>query len=401
MNISPDFKPFLRAEALDLPESGIVEVMNVGRNRQGLIPLWVGEGDEPTPQFIKDAALASLAAGETFYTYQRGLPELRQTIADYCTRHYGPLFDAPFSHERFFVTGGGMHAIQIAVRMVAGLGDEVLVPTPAWPNFTGALIAAGVKSVEVPMQLAAHDGGSERWCLDPEALRAAITPRTRALIINSPSNPTGWTATLNELAAFLDLAREHDLWIIADEIYGRITFEGPRTPSLHDLITPQDKVLFVQTLSKNWSMTGWRIGWIEAPPQLGQIIENLVQYSSSGTPVVSQRAAIAALRDGDFLVETQIAKLRHNRDLLCEALGAIPGVHFATPPAAFYLFCRFDAHPDTRKLALRLVEEANVGVAPGATFGEIAAPYIRMCFARKTPDIVEVARRLKIWLAAQ
>ena len=298
----------LRAEARDAPTSGIVDVRNYGLGREGLIPLWVGEGDLPTPGFISEAATRALAAGETFYTWQRGIPELRQALARYHERLYGQ----PFSEERFYVTGGGMQAVQIAVRMVAGFGDEIVVPSPAWPNFVAAIGVSGATPKPVLMTLK-----DRAWKLDMDALAAAVTPRTRALFINSPANPTGWTATRDELHAILDLARRHGLWIIADEIYGRFVYGAERrSPSFHDIMTEEDRILFVQTFSKNWAMTGWRIGWLEAPPELGPVIENLIQYSTSGVAAFMQRAAIAALDRGEGFLDHQVARAKHNRDVL-------------------------------------------------------------------------------------
>ncbi|MBV1700473.1 MAG: pyridoxal phosphate-dependent aminotransferase [Hyphomicrobiales bacterium] len=398
---TPDFVRSIRTEAVHAPSSGIVEVFNYGRGRQGLIPLWVGEGDMPTPTFIREAATRSLAAGETFYTHQLGLPELRSAIAEYMTRHYQSPFagsTVPFDANRFFVTTGGMHALHIAVRMVAGVGDEVLVPTPAWPNFVGALSVCGALPVEVPLQMGGT-GDNLAWHLDPGMLAAAITPRTRAIIINTPSNPTGWTGSLEELSAVLELARAHDLWIIADEIYGRIVYDGGRAPSFHDLIGPNDKVMFVQTFSKNWAMTGLRCGWLEAPPDLAPIIENLVQYSTSGNSVPIQRAAIAAITRGEDFVAHQIARFAKSRTILCEGLRKTGKVRFATPPGAFYLFARFDGADDTRALAIKMVDEANVGVAPGTAFGAGGAPYVRICFAPKPDDMQQAVERISAWLA--
>ena len=176
----------LRAEARAAPESGIVEAMNYGRDREGLVPLWAGEGDLPTPAFICEAATRALAAGETFYTWQRGIPPLREALAQYHTRLYG----RPFSPEEFYVTGSGMQAIQIVLAMVAGDGDEVLIPTPTWPNAAAAGGIIGARAVEVPMSF-----GNDGWSLDLDRLAAAVTPRTRALFVVSPSTPTGWTAT--------------------------------------------------------------------------------------------------------------------------------------------------------------------------------------------------------------
>lgn len=177
-----------------------------------------------------------------------------------------------FGPERFFATVGGMHALQLAMRIVAGVGDEAIVLTPAWPNFSGALTISGARTIEVPLAFDRREAGW-RWGLDFGRLRDAVTDRTRAIVVNTPANPTGWTATLDELRAILTLARERGLWIVADEIYGRFYYAGARAPSFHDVMDESDRILFVNTMSKNWAMTGWRSGWLEAPPALGQTIE--------------------------------------------------------------------------------------------------------------------------------
>ncbi|WP_187640250.1 pyridoxal phosphate-dependent aminotransferase [Bosea sp. F3-2] len=381
----------LRPEAVNAPESGIVEVMNYGRLRPGLIPLWVGEGDLPTPSFISDTAARSLAAGETFYTWQRGIPELREALARYHERLYGQ----SFSPERFFVTGSGMQSVQIAVRMIAGPGDELIIPTPAWPNFGAAVAVAGARTVCVPM-----DYAQGRFTLDLDKLAAAITPKTRGILINSPSNPTGWTATRAEQEALLALSRKHGIWIIADEIYGRFVYDGSeRAPSFHDIMTAEDRVLFVQTFSKNWAMTGWRIGWIEAPEAFGQVIENLIQYSTSGSPVFVQRGAVAALDEGGGFVAEQIARAAEGRRIIFEGLKATNRVTLSAPVGAFYQFFSIDGRDDSRKLALELVDKANVGLAPGTAFGPGGETGLRLCFARKSSDLVEAVARLQQALA--
>jgi aspartate/methionine/tyrosine aminotransferase len=388
--LTPSVFP-LRPEAENAPASGIVEAMTYGRGRPGLIPLWAGEGDMATPSFICEAAARSLAAGETFYTWQRGIPELREALARYHERLYG----TAFSPDRFSVTVGGMHAAQIAVRMAAGTGDEVLIPTPAWPNFRGAITVAGARPVPVPMT-----SGPEGWTLDLDRLREAVTPRTRAIVVNSPANPTGWTAGPGDLRAILALARESGLWIIADEIYARFVYDpaltlgSGRAPSLRDVMEEGDRVLFVQTFSKNWAMTGWRIGWIEAPPALGATVENLIQYSTSGVPTFLQRAAIAALDEGDSFADEQIARAARGRDIVCEGLNATGRVDLPAPPGAFYAFLRVPGVTDSRALALRLIDEANVGLAPGTAFGAGGEEYLRLCFARKAEDLDEAVRRL-------
>ncbi|WP_029032516.1 pyridoxal phosphate-dependent aminotransferase [Salinarimonas rosea] len=380
---------WIRPEAGATPASGIVDTVNYGRGRPGLIPLWVGEGDLPTPPFIAEAATRSLAAGETFYTHQRGIPELREAIA----RRQGALLGKEISPERFFVTAGGMHAVEIAMRLVAGAGDEVIVPTPAWPNFRGALTANGASVVEVALE-----PSEIGFSLDLGALEAAIGPRTTALVVNSPANPTGWTATRAELAAILEIARARDLWIVADEIYQRFVWDervavGTRAASFHDVMRADEKILFVQTLSKNYAMTGWRIGWLEAPAELGRTIENLVQFSSSGSPVFVQRGAIAALDHGEGFVAHQIARAKRGREIVADALAPLNTVRFAPPPGAFYAFF---ALPGTESAALarRVIDEANVGLAPGSAFGASGEGGLRLCFARKDTDLVTAMERL-------
>jgi aspartate/methionine/tyrosine aminotransferase len=388
MTHEPDWRALIRPEIAAIETSGIVEVFDYGRHKQGLIPLWVGEGDLPTPAFIVEAAKASLDRGETFYTYQAGVPQLREAISVHMSAHYG----GGLGPERFFVTIGGMHALDIAFKMTVGPGEEALVLSPAWPNFAGALAANGAKAVFVELD------ARPAWRLDPERLRAAITPKTRAILFNSPANPTGYVASREEIVAVLAIAREHGLWIIADEIYGRIVYSGTRAPSFHDVMQPDDKILFVQSLSKNWAMTGWRIGWLEAPAALAPVIENLVQYSTSGVPVPTQRAATAALTQGEPWIAETVARLRQSRDIMVEGLSATGRVELAAPEGAFYLFPKMLGVEDTRALCFRLIDEAGVGAAPGYSFGPGGEGRLRLCFAGAPKQTAEATRRLAAWL---
>jgi aspartate/methionine/tyrosine aminotransferase len=376
----------LRAAAQSAPESGIVEAMNYGRGRDGMIPLWAGEGDLPTPAFICEAATRALAAGETFYTWQRGIPELRAALARYHTALYG----RAFVPDEFYVTGSGMQAIQIVVGMVAGAGDEVLIPTPTWPNAAAAAGIVGAHAVEVPMSF-----GNDGWSLDLDRLAGAVTPKTRALFVVSPSNPTGWTATLEDLNALLALARRHGLWIIADETYARFWYgEGPRAPSFFDVMDAEDRILFVNTFSKNWAMTGWRIGWIAAHPALGQVIENMIQYATSGVAQFMQRAAVTAIERGESFVTHLIERARRGREISCNTLAATGRVRFAQPDGAFYLFFAVDGETDTRRLVMRLIDEANVGLAPGTAFGAGGEHFVRLCFARNPEQLEDAVGRV-------
>jgi aspartate/methionine/tyrosine aminotransferase len=383
----------LRREASGAPESGIVEVANYGRLKEGLIPLWVGESDLATPAFICEAATRALAAGETFYTWQRGIPPLREALAKYHTTLYG----RAFSPEEFYVTGSGMQAIQIVIAMLAGAGDEIVIPTPTWPNAAAATGIMGARPVEVPMTF-----GNNGWSLDFDPLAAAITPRTRALFLVSPNNPTGWTATREDLVATLALARRHGLWIVADETYARLWYgEGARAPSFYDVIEPEDRVLFVNTFSKNWAMTGWRMGWIGANPALGQVIENMIQYSTSGVAQFMQRAGVAAIERGESFVTHMVARARRGRDIVCDALAATGRCRFVAPQGSFYVFFSVDGEPDTKRLAIRLIDEANVGLAPGTAFGAGGEQFLRLCFARNPEQLETAVGRIAKALSAR
>jgi aspartate/methionine/tyrosine aminotransferase len=381
----------LRAEARAAPESGIVAVANHGRAREGMIPLWTGEGDLPTPAFIADAAIKALAGGETFYTWQKGIPELRQALARYYQRHFGRRFD----ETEFVVTGSGMHAIQLALAAVAGKGDEVVYLSPSWPNFAAAAAVAG--AVPVPVVLERSGNG---WSCDVERMEAAITPATKALFVNSPSNPTGWTADRQTLQAILDLARRRGLWIIADEIYSLFHYDGGRAPSFLDIMAEDDRILFVNSFSKNWAMTGWRIGWIKIHPSLQQVFENLIQYSTSGVAQFMQRGAVAALDQGDGFIAEQVERARKARDLSCAILADTGKARFTVPEGAFYLFFTVDGITDTRTAAFDIVDRANVGVAPGTAFGPGGETSFRLCFHRRLDQVEEAMSRLAKWIRA-
>jgi aspartate/methionine/tyrosine aminotransferase len=283
-----------------------------------------------------------------------------------------------------------MQAIQNTLAMTAGEGDEVIIPTPAWPNAAAAAGIAGVRAVSVPMNF-----GNDGWTLDLEALAAAVTPRTRALVVVSPSNPTGWTASRDELAALLALARRHGLWIIADETYARFWYgDGPRAPSFYDVMDAEDRVLFVNTFSKNWAMTGWRMGWIAAHPALGQQVENLIQYSTSGVAQFMQRAGVVALDQGDEFISYQVGRARASRDVACDVLSRSGRCTFAVPRGAFYLLFAVDGETDSRSLAFRLIDEAAVGLAPGSAFGPGGERFLRLCFARTPEQVADAAERI-------
>jgi len=387
----------LSPRSLRAPESGIVEVVNYARGREGLIPLWVGEGDLPTPQFIAQAASTALLGGETFYTWQRGIPELRAALSRYYARRFGKVLPA----EHFYVVGSGMQAIKLAIEALVSPGDDMVYLTPAWPNFAAAAELSGANPIAVQLDFT---GG--RWQVDLDRVEAAITPKSRVLFVNTPSNPTGWTATREDLANLLAIARRHDLWIMADEIYALYHYAGghhssSRAPSFLDVMEDGDRVIFVNSFSKNWSMTGWRVGWIVAPPEMGQVLENLVQYSTSGVPQFLQQGAIVALDEGDAFVQANIDKAARNRDVFCDALIATNRVETLKPDGALYAFLKIDGVTDSRLAALDIVDRINVGLAPGTAFGPGGELFMRACFLRDPKQVEEAADRLARYIAAR
>ncbi len=385
-------RPDISARAAAAPRSGIGEIVTYARGRENLLPLWIGEGDLPTPDFINRVASEALLAGETFYTWTQGIPALREAIVRYYQRHYG----RELSTDNIYVTGSGMQSIVLAIQTVASANNEIIYLSPAWPNVVNAITVSEAKPVTVELDFT--DG---RFVLDIERLEAAITPKTSALFINSPSNPTGWTATHDDLKAVLALARKHGLWIIADEIYGLYYFEGNRAPSFMDVMEPEDRIIFANSFSKNWSMTGWRVGWMVAPAEIGQTLTNLIQYSTSGVAQFMQKGAIAALDHGDDFVRTNIERARTSRDILCDALIATNRVETRKPEGALYAFLKIDGVTDSRDEAFKIVDKTGVGMAPGTAFGPGGAAFMRACYLRDPRQIEDAAQRLSDYIRSR
>jgi aspartate/methionine/tyrosine aminotransferase len=385
-------RPDISARAAAAPRSGIGEIVTYARGRDNLMPLWIGEGDLPTPDFITRAASEALLSGETFYTWTQGIPALREAIVRYYQRHYAN----NLSVDNIYVTGSGMQSIVLAIQTVASAGNEIVYLTPAWPNVVNAIGVSEARAV--PAELSFADG---RWVLDIERLKAAITPKTSALFINSPSNPTGWTATHDDLRAILNLAREHGLWIVADEIYGLYYFEGARAPSFMDVMDAEDRIIFANSFSKNWCMTGWRVGWMVAPAEIGQTLTNLIQYSTSGVAQFMQKGAIAALEQGDDFIRTNIERARKSRDILCDALIATNRVETLKPAGALYAFLKIDGVTDSRAEAFKIVDKTGVGLAPGTAFGPGGDAFMRACFLRDPLQVEDAANRLSDYIRSR
>ncbi len=382
-----------RAAVRALVASQIREVANEGMGDPGVLPFWFGEPDEVTPAFIRDAGAASLARGETFYTQNFGIPQLRDTIAAYLTGLHRPVRDAHIA-----VTASGMSALMLAVEALVSPGDRVVVVTPLWPNLVEIpkILSANVECVPL-----AFAGG--QWSLDLDRLLAALTPGTRVALVNSPNNPTGWTLTRAEQQAILDHCRRHGIWLVADDVYERLYFrdDARAAPSFLDLADAEERVVSTNSFSKSWLMTGWRLGWIVAPQALMPDLGKLIEYNTSCSPAFVQHAGIAAIRDGEPTIARTRARFRAARDFLVGALAALPGIEVAAPAGAMYAFFKVDGLTDSLDFCKRLVREAQLGLAPGRAFGPEGEGFVRWCFASDEARLAEGVARLARFLAAQ
>jgi len=385
----------MREAIHNLEASKIREVANAGLGRDDVLAFWFGESDEVTPEVIRQAAIDSLQRGETFYAHNLGLPELREAIAGYTSKLH-PKVDA----SRIAVTSGGVSALMLAVQALVDAGDEVVAVTPVWPNLTAqpAILGAQVRTVS----LVPADG---QWTLDLAALRKAVTPKTKLLIVNAPSNPTGWTMTREEQQAVLDHCRETGTWILADEVYERLYFEPTPNgcaPSFLDISRPDDRLVVTHSFSKSFLMTGWRLGWLVLPPALVEGIGKLIEFNTSCASVFTQRAAVAAIEHTAEITPRVVAHLKQCRDTLVPLLAALPGVQVAPAKGGMYAFFRLEGFGDSLDLAKRLVVEAGLGLAPGNAFAPEAQGWLRWCFASKDPQrLVQGVERLKTWLSRQ
>ena len=288
----------------------------------------------------------------------------------------------------------------LASQALVDAGDDVVVVTPAWPNLAAqpAIMGATVRSVA----LMPADGA---WTLDMDRLLAAVTPRTRMLVVNAPNNPTGWTLSRPEQQRLLDHCRATGTWLLADEVYERLYFEptgNACAPSFLDIAAPDDRLVVAHSFSKSFLMTGWRLGWLVVPATLVDALGKLIEFNTSCASVFTQRAALAALAHRDEITPRIVAHLKDCRDTLLPLLAAIPGVQVAVPRGGMYAFFRLPGFDDSVPLARRLVAEAGLGLAPGTAFAPEAAGWLRWCFAAKdTSRLVEGVRRLRAWLLAQ
>jgi aspartate/methionine/tyrosine aminotransferase len=382
----------MREAILALPGSKIREVANAGMGRSDVLAFWFGESDEVTPPQVRQAAVDSLARGETMYSHNLGLPELRSAIAAYASALHGPV-----GEDRIAVTSSGVSALMLATQMLVSPGDEVVAVVPVWPNLTAqpAILGAHVKRVS----LRPREGA---WLLDVDELLAAVTPRTQVLLINAPNNPTGWTMTRAEQEAVLAHCRRTGTWIVSDEVYERLFFAGGKSaPSFLDIASPDDRLIVTQSFSKSFLMTGWRLGWLVLPQGQMDSAGKLLEFNTSCAPVFVQRGALAGMAMADSFIPALQQRMRQCRDRLIAGLQALPGVQVASPAGGMYAFFRIEGENDSLALAKRLVTAHGLGLAPGAAFGDEGEGWLRWCFASQDPARLDLGlSRLTVALGA-
>ncbi len=371
----------LRADIESLEQNGITGIALTRLGDPDVIPLWFGEGDLVTPDFIRDAAKQALDEGYTFYSNPRGRPELREAIKHYLAR----LYQVDVDVERITVPGSSMLAITMAAQMTLNKGEHGLIVTPHWPNIDRAFQVTGASFSTVRQRWS--EGG---WQLALDDLRAAVRPNTRALFLNSPCNPTGWVMTREGQRELLDFCRQRGIVIIADEVYHRTVYDAEAAPSFLEVASDDDPVIVVNGFSKAFTMTGWRLGWMVTPRRYATQMAVLAECFNTGAPSFVQRAGVVALEQGDALVARLRAQYRAGRDAVMEILAAHPRIELATPEGAFYAFPRIPGLHSSRAFVEGVLAEENVGLAPGYTFGPGSDEHFRLCFAQ-SPERLRIA----------
>ncbi|MDQ2763812.1 MAG: aminotransferase class I/II-fold pyridoxal phosphate-dependent enzyme [Pseudomonadota bacterium] len=394
MNVS--LKPILvykdRMDLTVIPGSRIVEVARLAFATPDVDLLCFGESDQSSPPIARQAAMQALSDDDTRYPDVRGAPGLRQALSHYLTE----LHAKPVADSRIQVTASGMAAISIAMAAVVRAGHRVVMHSPTWPNIANAarLRGAVVEDIDLDVQ---PDGTFQ---LDLNRLDTMMDG-ARAFVLNSPGNPTGWTATEAELRAIREIVQRHGAWLIADEVYSRLVYNGrAAASSMLDIADPEDRIIVCNSFSKTWMMTGWRLGWLVVPEGAGDLIADIVEVVHSGVAPFIQHGGIAAI--GDIAaVEHFRAHCASGRELTGEALAGLNGVRYQPPTGAFYAFLAVEGLHDSLDLAKKLVTRHGVAVAPGAAFGSAGEGWLRVCFAQSAALMERAMQRLRDGIRAE
>ncbi len=384
------------SSALAVSHSRIRELAEIAMGMDGVLKLYFGESNIPTPEFIKRAAQKAMADGFTYYTENAGLPSLRKALA----RYYSDLHAVELNPEtELTITASGVQALSLGLRCMLDPGDEALVLTPGWPNGPSIIQMANAHPREIP-----YTFSNGRYTIDLDGLERAVTPRTRLLLYTSPSNPLGWVATGEDQDRMLDFTRRHGLWLMADEVYERLYYSPSKNgtaPSILEKCTRQDAVVVIQSFSKAYCMTGWRVGWMVGREDIVARASRLNEFMVSCASSFGQRAGETALLWGEDLVRQMVTRLRENRDFCVAALKKMPGVTVPVPDGAFYLFPWLEGVSDSFAFCKQLLIDTKVGLAPGVAFGEGGEGSVRICYASELSILEEAMARMKIFLESR
>ncbi|HTH24741.1 MAG TPA: aminotransferase class I/II-fold pyridoxal phosphate-dependent enzyme [Vicinamibacterales bacterium] len=383
----------LREEILNVAESPMVQIATIAESMPGSLKLCYGESDMPTPAFICRAADEAMRAGHTFYTHTAGYRELREAIASKITELHQVRYDVP----EIMATVGGTMAIYAAIRALVGRGDNAVIVSPAYAIFSNAVIMSGGEPRPAPL---ARRG--DRFVLDLDRVREAIDADTRLIVVNSPSNPTGWVITEDEQRALAEIAERHDVVILADEVYERLVYDGRAiAPSFARVVTNRDRLIVINSFSKTYNMTGWRLGWAQTSARTITAMYKAAEFMTSNPAAMVQQAGIAALRDGEPYVAELREHYRQRRDQVTATLSNLPGVSLPDPQGAFYAFPKFDDSTDSAAFTAALLRDTGLALAPGVGFGRDGEGYIRVCFASTEATISDALARLKKYVVSR
>ncbi len=382
-------RPYLRQVTETIRHNPGAEIARYGQGKPGLLFLAQGESSVPTPSFIVDEAVRAMQEGKTFYGPALGLPETRKALSDYYKNIYG--LDIPAS--RMVLTTSGTAAVHTALQAVCDKGDEIIAVTPLWKN-----LLSSIQLQEGIIREVCLEEKGDRWELDLEQLFSAVTSRTRAIIINSPNNPTGWVMSESDMRTVMDFARQRGIWVLSDEVYSRMVFGRKRAPSFLDVSGPEDRLIIMSSFSKNWSLTGWRLGWLVIPEAASSQIQDIISYTYMCPPAFPQYAAIAALRHGEAFLSEQMDWYRKARDIVYDRYSSMGKIYSVKPPSTFYSFFRIEGRSDCMELARNLIDVSGLCLAPGCAFGKTGQGYLRLCFAGSEAKINDALDRLQLAL---
>lgn len=382
-------QPCSLVEALE--DSPIIDIVRVGQQVDDIVSLWLGESGMPTNEAIVQAACDAMSSGQTFYTPNRGLPRLRQSLCDY----YQRVYQTRIADDRVCVTNSGMHAATMIVRALMDSGDNAVIITPCWPNIDRAVRLNGGEVREVP--LVELEG---QFQLDYAQIEAQCDDKTRLIYLASPSNPTGWTIGPDQTRQLLALSRRTGIAILSDEVYQRLSFDTEVGSTILSMAEEDDSVFVLNSFSKAWSMTGWRLGWMIYPQRFHDAFEKLSQFTISGSPGFVQMAGVCALDEGDPIVARLRAHCMEAKAFVGERLSAIPDVTVIPSSGGFYTMFKSPETKDSMGFCRRAVLKGGVGFAPGSAFGKGGEGMVRLCHARDMSTLETAMDRLREFIPA-